>query len=164
MGSMTFFTGEGVSRYSSEVTTQMVCNFIRGGAGINALARPANTGVIVADMGVAGDLSRAAGMERVLSKRIAAGTQNMARGPALTRAQAVRSIEAGIEIAAELAGRTDVFGTGDMGIGNTTPSTAIACVLTGRPVAEMTGDTLGATNELVEAVVPLAICAWGAHP
>ena len=122
---------EGVSKYPAEVTPQMVLNFVAGGAGINALARQAGARVVVVDMGVAGDLSAVAKAGKIVSKRIAPGTANMVRGPAMTADQARRSIEAGIEVAADLAGQADVFGTGDMGIGNTTPSTAIVAVLTG---------------------------------
>jgi nicotinate-nucleotide--dimethylbenzimidazole phosphoribosyltransferase len=137
---------EGVSKYPQEVTPQMVGNFVNGGAGINALARLNNARVVVVDMGVAGDLSGLAQAGKIVSKRVAAGTANMARGPAMTREQAVRSVEAGIEVANDLADSTDLFGTGDMGIGNTTPSTAIiACLagLTGAAVADVTGRGTG---------------------
>ena len=134
---------EGVSKYPQEVTSQMVLNFVRGGAGINALARLAGAKVVVVDMGVAGDLSELARSGKIVSQRIAAGTANMAVGPAMSREQAIRSVEAGIQIVADLAGGVDVFGTGDMGIGNTTPSAAIVAAITGRPVAEVTGRGTG---------------------
>jgi nicotinate-nucleotide--dimethylbenzimidazole phosphoribosyltransferase len=134
---------EGVSKYPAEVTPQMVLNFVAGGAGINALARQAGARVVVVDMGVAGDLSAAAKAGKIISKRIAPGTQNCALGPAMTADQARRSVEAGIEVAADLAGQADVYGTGDKGIGNTTPSTAIVAVLTGSPVADVTGRGTG---------------------
>ena len=134
---------EGVSRYPQEVTAQMVHNFIDGGAGINALARVPGADLRVVDMGVSGDLSAIPRGDRFISRRIAPGTQNIARGPAMSREEAIRSVEAGIEIAAELEDSTDLFGTGDMGIGNTTPSSAIAAVLTGRPVSEVTGRGTG---------------------
>jgi nicotinate-nucleotide--dimethylbenzimidazole phosphoribosyltransferase len=140
-------TAEGVSKYPSEVTPQMVHNFVNGGAGINALSRQVGASVIVVDMGVAGDLSALAKSGKIVSKRIAAGTQNMARGPAMTPQQAVRSIEAGIEVARQLGDVTDIFGTGDMGIGNTTPSSAIVALLTGSSVSDVTGKGTGITDE-----------------
>ena len=134
---------EGVSKYPAEVTPQMVLGFVAGGAGINALARQAGARVVVVDMGVTGDLSAVAKAGKIVSKRIAPGTANMARGPAMTAEQARRSVEAGIEVANDLIGQADIFGTGDMGIGNTTPSTAIVAVLTGAKVADVTGRGTG---------------------
>jgi len=134
---------EGVSQYPQEVTVQMVHNFARGGAGVNALARVGGARLMVVDMGVAGDLGGLVREGRVVSRRVGAGAGNIARGPAMGRGEAVRCIEAGIEVARELGPATDVFGTGDMGIGNTTPSAAIAAVLTGRPAAEVTGRGTG---------------------
>ena len=141
---------EGVSKYPQEVTPQMVHNFVTGGAGINALARVARAQVVVVDMGVAGDMSELVRTERIVSKAVAPGTRNMARGPAMTRDQAVRSIEAGIEIAQGLVPSTDLFGTGDMGIGNTTPSAAIGAAITGKPVAELTGRGTGIDDQQLE--------------
>ena len=140
-------TAEGVSNYPSEVTAQMVYNFVAGGAGINALARQAGASVEVVDMGTASDLSDLVKKGTIRSKKIAEGTQNIALGPAMTRTHAVLAVEAGIEVANELADKVDVFGTGDMGIGNTTPSTAIAAAITGRPVAELTGRGTGLDDE-----------------
>lgn len=140
-------TTEGVSSFPSEVTVQMVHNFVNGGAGINALAKLNNIKVIVVDMGVAGDLSDLVETKKIISKRIAGGTANMAKGPAMTTAQAIASIEAGISVANELAKTTDIFGTGDMGIGNTTPSTAIVSTLTKANVPELTGRGTGIEDE-----------------
>ena len=136
-------TAEGVSKYPPEVTPQMVHNFVHGGAGINALARLAGARVVVVDMGVAGDLSALAKSGKIVSKRVAPGTKNFAKEPAMTREQAVRAVEAGIEVARELAAATDVFGTGDMGIGNTTPSSAIVATICGAKVADVTGRGTG---------------------
>jgi nicotinate-nucleotide--dimethylbenzimidazole phosphoribosyltransferase len=136
-------TAEGVSKYPSEVTAQMVYNFVAGGAGINALAGQARAGVEVVDMGAAADFSDLITKKAIRSKKIAAGTNNIAHGPAMTRTHAVLAVEAGIEVANELSSAVDIFATGDMGIGNTTPSTAIAAVLTGKPVAELTGRGTG---------------------
>jgi len=134
---------EGVSKFPQEVTPQMVYNFVRGGAGINALARQADAEVVVVDMGVAADLSDLAAAGKIIDKKVALGTANMARGPAMSREEAVRAVEAGIEVAAELADRADLFGTGDMGIANTTPSAAICAVFTGRQPSEVTGRGTG---------------------
>jgi nicotinate-nucleotide--dimethylbenzimidazole phosphoribosyltransferase len=134
---------EGVSAYPQEVTPQMVAGFVHGVAGINALGRLAGAKVVVADLGVAADMGDLAKSGKIIDKKVARGTANMAKGPAMTREQAQRSIEAGIEIANELADTTDVFGTGDMGIANTTPSTAILAVLTGTPVPDITGRGTG---------------------
>jgi nicotinate-nucleotide--dimethylbenzimidazole phosphoribosyltransferase len=134
---------EGVSKYPQEVTPQMVLGFVAGMAGINALARLAGARVVVVDMGVAADLSSLANSGEIINKKIALGTANMAVGPAMTRQQAVRAIEAGIEVVDLLADVTDVFGTGDMGIANTTPSTAVVAALTGQSVAELTGRGTG---------------------
>ncbi|HID97237.1 MAG TPA: nicotinate-nucleotide--dimethylbenzimidazole phosphoribosyltransferase [Thermodesulfobacteriaceae bacterium] len=134
---------EGVSLYPQEVTTQMVWNFVKGGAGINALAGQAGAKVAVVDMGVAGDLGDLVDQGLIFGKKIAPGTSNMTEGPAMDREQAVRALEAGIEVAEELGSDTDLFGTGDMGIGNTTPSAAICAALTGAPVEEVTGRGTG---------------------
>ena len=140
-------TAEGVSRYPAEVTTQMVHNIVRGGAGINALALQAGAEVRVVDMGAVDDFVDLVRAGQVIAKKIGRGTANMVYGPAMTRTHAVMAVEAGIEVANLLAPEVDVFGTGEMGIGNTTPSTAIAAVLTGRPVAEVTGRGTGIDDD-----------------
>jgi nicotinate-nucleotide--dimethylbenzimidazole phosphoribosyltransferase len=132
---------EGVSAYPAEVTPQMVLNFARGGAAINVLARQAGARVVVVDIGVAADFDPAT---PILHRKIARGTQNMARGPAMTRAQAEAAIKVGIEIVnAEIMQGLDLIATGDMGIGNTTASSAIVAALTGEPVAKITGRGTG---------------------
>jgi nicotinate-nucleotide--dimethylbenzimidazole phosphoribosyltransferase len=139
---------DGVSAYPQEVTLQMVANFVAGGASINALARQVGAKVTVVDMGVAGDLSALGGT--VLDRKVALGTSSIARGPAMSRAQALASVEAGIGIARELGSSTDVFGTGEMGIGNTTPSSAIVAAVSGAPAAEVTGRGTGIGEEQLE--------------
>jgi nicotinate-nucleotide--dimethylbenzimidazole phosphoribosyltransferase len=134
---------EGVSKYPQEVTAQMVNNFVAGRAGINVLARQAGAKVVVVDMGVAGDLSALTESGKIISRRIGPGTRNMAAGPAMSREEAVRSVEAGIAIAEDLNASTDVFATGDMGIGNTTPSSAIIAAVTGCSVEAATGRGTG---------------------
>ncbi len=132
---------EGVGNWPQEITAQMVYNFIGGGAGINVIARQIGARVIVVDMGVASKLEA---NPQLVSRRVAPGTQNISLGPAMTREQAVMAIETGIEIVtAEVAKGLDIVGTGDMGIGNTTASSAICAVMTGRPVAEVTGRGTG---------------------
>ena len=151
---------EGVSIYPQEVTPQMVGGFVAGMAGINALGRLAGAKVVVVDMGVAADISGMAKSGKIIDKKVAMGTANMAKGPAMTREQAQRSVEAGIEVANDLAASTDVFGTGDMGIANTTPSTAILAVLTGTPVPDITGRGTGIDDQMFAhkiAVVQRAI-------
>jgi nicotinate-nucleotide--dimethylbenzimidazole phosphoribosyltransferase len=132
---------EGVSAYPPEVTAQMVQNFLNGGAGINVLARQAGARVIIVDIGVAAELPPHI---RLISRRIAPGTMNMCRGPAMTGAQAAAAVTSGFEVAeAEIAAGLDIIGTGDMGIGNTTASSAICAVMTGQPAAVVTGRGTG---------------------
>jgi len=138
-------TRKGVSAYPSEVTPQMVYNFLRGGAAINVLARQVGARVIVADLGVASVLER---HPQLKDKKVALGTDNMAEGPAMSREEAIRSIEAGMELVEEeLTKGMDILGTGDMGIGNTTPSSAITSALTGVDVAAVTGKGAGLDEE-----------------
>lgn len=129
----------GVSRFPQEVTPQMVHNFVRGGAGINALANAIDARVVVVDMGMCEPMPELVASGALLDCRVGSGTADMGAEPAMSREQALASIEHGIGIAQRLAGEVDVFGTGEMGIGNTTPSAAICAVLTGRPVADVTG-------------------------
>jgi nicotinate-nucleotide--dimethylbenzimidazole phosphoribosyltransferase len=138
---------ENVSKFPSEVTPQMVYNIVRGGASINALARQARADVFVVDMGVASDLSELVRDHKIIDKKIGYGTNNIAVGPAMSDAMARKAIEAGIDVANNLSVKYDLFGTGDMGIGNTTPSTAIAAVCTGKDVAELTGRGTGLNDE-----------------
>ena len=136
---------EGVSAFPQEVTAQMVNNFLCGGAGINVIARQVGARVIVVDMGVAANLEPDA---RLLSRKVAHGTQNISQGPAMTHEQAIKAIETGIEIvAAEVAKGLDIVATGDMGIGNTTASSAICAAMTGKTVAEVTGRGTGIGDE-----------------
>ena len=134
-------TAEGVSAYPSDVTGQMVANFLAGGAGINVLARQIGARIVIVDMGVAVDIPA---HPQLLSRKVARGTANMARGPAMTEAQAIAALETGIEVlAAEAARGLDIVGTGDMGIGNTTASSAICAAFTGKTAAQVTGRGTG---------------------
>jgi nicotinate-nucleotide--dimethylbenzimidazole phosphoribosyltransferase len=149
---------EKVGNWPQEVTTQMVTNFLSGGAGINVLTRHIGARVVIVDMGIASDLPSSS---KLISRKIARGTQNIARGPAMTYEQAIRSIETGIEIVNDEIDRgLDIVGTGDMGIGNTTSSSAICAVITGNSPAEVTGRGTGITNVQLEhktAVIKQAI-------
>ncbi len=138
-------TEEGISAYPKEVTPQMVYNFLRGGAGINVLARHVGARVIVADMGVASDLES---HPDLVVKKTNYGTKNMTKAPAMTKEEAIKSIVSGIEIfEQEFKKGIDIVGTGDMGIGNTTPSSAIASVITGKCVEDVTGRGTGVNDE-----------------
>jgi len=135
---------EGVSAYPQEVTKQMVYNFVKGGAGINVLSRHINAEVIVVDIGVKEDILS----DRVINKKIDYGTKNFLKGPAMTREQAIKSIIYGIELVEEMKDKIDIVGTGDMGIGNTTPSSAIVSVITGSEVENVTGRGTGISDEI----------------
>jgi nicotinate-nucleotide--dimethylbenzimidazole phosphoribosyltransferase len=142
---------EGVSAYPREVTPQMVLNFLRGGAGINVLARHAGAEVVIVDIGVDYDFKAVPGL---VSRKIMRGTANMHQGPAMSRVQAEQSIQVGIELGREYARKGyKIFGTGDMGIGNTTPSSAIAAVMTGTPVADVTGRGTGIDDERLRSKI-----------
>ena len=151
---------EGVSAFSQEVTPQMVFNFMRGGAGINVLARHVGADVTVVDIGVAYDFPE---IEGLVSRKVARGTKNMTKEPAMTRAEALQALETGAGLAAEAArDGVDIIGTGDMGIGNTTPSSAIIAVVSGLPPAEVTSrgtgisdSSLGVKVDAIERAIEL---------
>lgn len=139
---------EGVSAFPQQVTGQMVQNFMAGGAAINVLAHHIGAKVIVVDCGVASHLDAKASLK---IKKVGLGTKNMAKGPAMPREEAVRSIEAGIELIEEgLEEGLDIIGTGDMGIGNTTPSSAILAVLGKLDVEVVTGCGTGLGGESLQ--------------
>src|SRR3982751_4844140 len=146
MGADHGVAAEGVSAYPQEVTGQMLLNFARGGAAINVLARQAGARIVVVDMGVAHPPParpeiRAAG-------RIGPGTANFTRGPAMTRAQALAALSTGAVLADALArDGVGLIGIGDMGIANTTASSALAAVFTGAPPEEVTGRGTGVDDE-----------------
>ena len=136
---------EGVSAFPQEVTGEMVKNFLRGGAGINALARCVEAEVLVVDMGIIPDIEPPQGGNYHFRRcKVDRGTANLARGPAMTRQQAEQSILQGFQVASELlASGTQLLGTGDMGIGNTTPSAAVGAALTGSGVEQIVGRGTG---------------------
>ncbi len=157
-------TLEGVSKYPKEVTAQMVFNFLRGGAGINVLARHVGAEVVVVDIGVDYDfgnppippLAKGGKGGLFVSKKIARGTGNMVKGPAMTKDEAVKAIEVGIELVRKEKKKKRglaVVGTGEMGIGNTTASSAIAAVITGSDVEEVTGRGTGIDDDTYQRKV-----------
>ncbi|MDE0374447.1 MAG: nicotinate-nucleotide--dimethylbenzimidazole phosphoribosyltransferase [bacterium] len=137
---------QGVTGYPQSVTGQMVRNFLDGGAAINVLCRLGGVHRIVVDAGIAS--APPPEHPDLRSLRIGPGTGDITLGPAMTRRQAVRCIEFGAGLASEvIADGADLVATGDMGIGNTTPSSAIAAAMTGRPPTETTGKGTGRSAE-----------------
>ncbi|MBU3952016.1 MAG: nicotinate-nucleotide--dimethylbenzimidazole phosphoribosyltransferase, partial [Proteobacteria bacterium] len=142
-------TQEGISLFPAEVTPQMVLNFAGGGASVNVIGKHAGAIVKAADLGVNYDFDPDL---PIFHKKVRYGTANFTREPAMTRQEAIRSIEAGIEIVAELMAEApvDLLGTGDMGIGNTTPSSAIIAAFSGIPVEKLTGRGTGIDDAALE--------------
>lgn len=135
---------EGVSAVPAEVTPQMVSNFLAGGAGVNVLANHVGAEVRVVDVGVAVPV---AGEGLILSK-VKTGTDNIRKGPAMTEKEALAALGVGIEVARNaISDGADILGTGDMGIGNTTPSAALFASFLNLPAAEITGRGTGITDE-----------------
>ena len=121
---------EGVSAYPQEVTFQMVYNFLRGGAGINVLARHVGAAVEVVDIGVNYDFGEVPGL---VARKVAFGTRNLAQEPAMTREEGLRALWVGVDLAQKAVARgVDVLAAGEMGIGNTTAAAALAAVFTGK--------------------------------
>ncbi|MCA9471660.1 MAG: nicotinate-nucleotide--dimethylbenzimidazole phosphoribosyltransferase [Nitrospira sp.] len=136
---------EGVSVYPSSVTAQMVVNFLHGGAAINVLARQMGVEVQIVDMGVASDLDH---LDGLVVRKIGPGTKNMVLGPAMTRDEAIRSVETGIELVEQaFSDGVRLVATGEMGIGNTTSSAAITAVMTGQPISRVTGRGAGLDDD-----------------
>jgi nicotinate-nucleotide--dimethylbenzimidazole phosphoribosyltransferase len=141
---------EGVSAYPQEVTGAMVQTFLKGGAGINAISRHVGAEVWVVDMGIIPEMNpdTIKGGDRLVVRKTAPGTANLAKGPAMTRKEAETSVLTGFQLAADLFDKgVEILGTGDMGIANTTPSAAIGCVVTGIPPEEMVGRGTGVDDE-----------------
>ena len=160
-------TDENVSKYPRAVTEQMMYNFVDGGAGINALAGCVDAELTVVDMGVAAELDDLVESGAIVSRSVRPGTDNIAEGPAMRRDEAVRAVEGGIEVANDSAQQVDVFGTGDMGIGNTTPSAAIAAAATGLEPSVVTGRGTGIDDEGLQhkiAVVDRALTVNAVDP
>ena len=140
---------QGVTPWPSDITFVMCNLFQQGGAAINVLARAVGADVTVVDMGVAGPFAEGSGPgAELVSKKVRPATADLAKGPALTRDEAIQAVEAGIAIAEQLidAG-ADLLITGDMGIGNTTPSAALIAAFTGTAADVVTGRGTGIDDE-----------------
>jgi nicotinate-nucleotide--dimethylbenzimidazole phosphoribosyltransferase len=156
---------QGVSAYPSDVTAQMVANFVAGGAAINVLGTWAGLSVVVVDVGVAAPIPVVIADPlrggRLVRARIRDGTADMTEGPAMSRAEALRAVATGIDLAGALwADGLDLLGLGEMGIGNTTAASAITAVMTERPVSLVTGRGTGiddATHRRKIAAIERAI-------
>ncbi len=135
---------ENVSSCPKSVTASVTCNFTRGITGINVFSRLVNADLKIVDIGVDADFKDS----RIIARKIRKGTWNMAKGPAMTREEAIRGILTGIEVVGELkeAG-IHIFATGEMGIGNTSTSSAVSSVLTGIPVEDLAGLGSGLSKE-----------------
>jgi len=142
-------TEEGVSAYPQEVTVSMVYTMLKEGAAINVLANSASSKVIVVDVGIKSKLN-ISNDYNFICRRIANGTSNFTKGPAMTKEQAIKSIEIGIDIANNLASKSDIFGLGEIGIGNTTSATAILCAITKSEPATVTGRGTGINDKYLK--------------
>ncbi|MFP3868631.1 MAG: nicotinate-nucleotide--dimethylbenzimidazole phosphoribosyltransferase [Desulfobacteraceae bacterium] len=132
---------EGVSAFPSEVTFQMVANFLRGGAAINVLARHVGAQVQVVDIGVKADFDPQPGL---ISRKVAYGSRNLAVEPAMSQEEVAQALRVGLALAQEnVAAGVDILAIGEMGIGNTTPAAALAAVFTAQPAAAVTGRGTG---------------------
>ncbi|MBN1785605.1 MAG: nicotinate-nucleotide--dimethylbenzimidazole phosphoribosyltransferase [Candidatus Methanofastidiosa archaeon] len=138
---------EGVSAYPQDVTPQMIYNFLNGGAAINAIARTTGFEVNVIDVGVARKIG--SDNPRFFDRKIAEGTKNFKKERAMSIDQAVGSIVTGIEVVIQRNAerRLDLIATGDMGIGNTTPSSAVVSAITKVPVENVTGYGTGIDDQ-----------------
>jgi nicotinate-nucleotide--dimethylbenzimidazole phosphoribosyltransferase len=143
-------TEEGVSAYPSAVTAQMVGNFLRGGAAINVLARAAAADVCVVDVGVAGDIDASGQAAAFVSRRVRPGTRNMTKGPAMSEDELASALRVGLDIADGAArDGVAVIACGDMGIGNTTASSAMTAAFLGVAAAQVTGPGTGIDGEML---------------
>lgn len=151
---------EGVSAYPQEVTAQMVLNFARGNAAITVLARYLGAEVVVVDVGVKEDIDHPA----VVTRKIRKGTANFAKGPAMSRKEAEKVVEIGIELAElEVEKGAGIIATGDMGIGNTTTSSAVISALTELPPRSVAGKGTGIDQEVFERKVKVIEKALALH-
>ena len=135
---------EGVSSCPKSVTASVTCNFTRGITGINVFSKLTGARIVIVDIGVDADIPYTA----ILNRKIRNGTWNMAKGPAMSLEEAIRGIQTGIDIVKELkAEGINLIGTGEMGIGNTSTSSAVTAVLTGRPIDSIVGVGSGLSRE-----------------
>jgi len=134
---------EGVSACPQSVTMTQAINFTKGNSGINVLSKQAGSDLIVVDIGIASEYD----CDAIVNKNIAKGTKNMAIEPAMTREEAVTAIEAGIQIVENLSAKGyNLIGTGEMGIGNTSTSSAVLMALSGMPATDVVGKGAGLTE------------------
>ena len=139
---------EGVSAFPSEVTPQMVYNMLGGGAAINVLAKHVGADLQVVDIGVADPLEGASGLAR---KKVKAGTDNISTGPAMSEEEAIQAIQVGVDLANGAADDgVALLGTGEMGIANTTPSSALYASLIPCSVVEVTGRGTGIDDDRLQ--------------
>jgi nicotinate-nucleotide--dimethylbenzimidazole phosphoribosyltransferase len=148
---------EGVSAYPSEVTRQMVMNICSGGAAVNVLARHTGADVICVDVGVNADIEH----EWLYSRKVRKGTGNMAKGPAMSQEEALQAIYVGVELVEDLIAQGyTLFATGEMGIGNTTASSALLTVLASEEIAATVGRGTGIDDQRMlhkQAVIERAV-------
>jgi nicotinate-nucleotide--dimethylbenzimidazole phosphoribosyltransferase len=136
---------EGVAAYPQDVTWQMVANIVGKGAAINQFAESVGAEVLVHDVGVIRDLSDVPG---VVIRKVAPGTRNMAAGPAMTREEAAQAVMVGVQAARDsVASGVQLIGTGDMGIGNTTPASALTAAFADAAVAAVCGRGTGLDDD-----------------
>lgn len=148
---------EGVSAAPQEVTAQLFYSYLKGGAGINVLTEHGGGKVIATDIGIAGPLDP----PELMANRVKNGTNNMTQGPAMTRQEALLALLTGAQVAAKaIDSGINLLATGEVGIGNTTPSAALVSVFTGHSVEEVTGRGTGVSDEALkhkQDVIKLAI-------
>ena len=154
--------GRGVSPWPQAVTAAMVGNFCDGGAAVNAIAKTVGARVSVLDVGVAGELG---GHPLLRAAKVRRGTDDLSRGPAMSRDEAARAVMAGAGVAEELieSGGVDLLVTGDMGIGNTTPAACLISAFTGNPPEQTTGRGTGIDDQTFELKVRVVNEAIGVH-
>jgi nicotinate-nucleotide--dimethylbenzimidazole phosphoribosyltransferase len=154
--------GRGVSPWPQAVTAAMVGNFCEGGAAVNAIAKSVGARVSVLDVGVAGELG---GHPLLRAAKVRRGTDDLSRGPAMSRDEAARAVMAGAGVAEELieSGGVDLLVTGDMGIGNTTPAACLISAFTGSPPAETTGRGTGIDDRTLKLKVNVVEEALEVH-
>ncbi len=148
---------EGVTQSGQEVTAIVSDNFKTGRTTAAIMCKKAGADLIPVDIGVASDT-------QILNRKIAYGTRNMAKEPAMTRAQAIRALETGIDLVRELSEKGyQILATGEMGIGNTTTSSALACALLKKDAADMTGRGAGLTKEGLQKKIAVIRQALALH-
>jgi nicotinate-nucleotide--dimethylbenzimidazole phosphoribosyltransferase len=156
---------EGVSAYPQAVTGEMVANYLRGGAAVNVLARRAGAEVRVADLGVVNRSAFAEGTGRLYAFPVREGTSNFLRGPAMSRSEAFRAFQVGLDLAEAWSGREGfrVIALGEMGIGNTSTASALIAALTGAPAEAVVGRGTGINDRVLAIKRRVVSQAVGLH-